>query len=116
MKAEIITIGTEVTTGSILNTNSKYINLKLLMLGISFSAIRKNSNLSCWVNIVCFLWFISISTIILSKISPLAVIIMMGISESLRIRRQSSKPSNFGRVQSSKIRSYVLALKAAQAA
>ena len=34
MKAEIITIGTEVTTGSILNTNSKYLAEKLLELGI----------------------------------------------------------------------------------
>ena len=34
MKAEIITIGTEITTGSILNTNSKYLATKLLELGI----------------------------------------------------------------------------------
>lgn len=34
MIAEIITIGLEVTTGSILNTNSKYISNKLLELGI----------------------------------------------------------------------------------
>ncbi|NLY84764.1 MAG: competence/damage-inducible protein A [Tissierellia bacterium] len=34
MKAEIITIGTEITTGSILNTNSKYLASKLLELGI----------------------------------------------------------------------------------
>lgn len=34
MKAEIITIGTEITTGSILNTNSKYLAAKLLELGI----------------------------------------------------------------------------------
>lgn len=34
MKAEIITIGTEITTGSILNTNSKFLSSKLLELGI----------------------------------------------------------------------------------
>ena len=34
MIAEIITIGSEITTGSILNTHSKYISSKLLELGI----------------------------------------------------------------------------------
>lgn len=34
MKAEIITIGTEIMVGSILNTNSKYISTKLVELGI----------------------------------------------------------------------------------
>lgn len=34
MKAEIITIGTEIMVGSILNTNSKYLSNKLIELGI----------------------------------------------------------------------------------
>ncbi len=34
MKAEIITVGTEILIGSILNTNSKYISNKLIELGV----------------------------------------------------------------------------------
>ena len=37
MKAEIISIGTEVTTGGILNTNTKYLSTKLLDNGIEVS-------------------------------------------------------------------------------
>lgn len=37
MKAEIISIGTEITTGSILNTNTKYLSTKLLENGIEVS-------------------------------------------------------------------------------
>src|SRR5690606_19919675 len=34
MKAEIVTVGTEIMVGSILNTNSKYLSSKLIELGI----------------------------------------------------------------------------------
>lgn len=34
MKAEIITVGTEIMVGSILNTNSRYLSKKLTEIGI----------------------------------------------------------------------------------
>ena len=34
MIGEIISVGTEITTGSILNTNTKYLSMRLMELGI----------------------------------------------------------------------------------
>lgn len=47
MKAEIITVGTEILIGSILNTNSKYISNKLVELGVEvIRQVSLNDNFS----------------------------------------------------------------------